>query len=129
MSDGHHITAIGMILAVITFYSFISWGIAQVYHEPQKWIIDPTDTKTMENISVQSDQISGFDVPILEQIQDFFNGLGMAVLGVANYGSAALRIAAYQEPHIPSIINVLIITPLNFIIGISFISLFKAGGG
>lgn len=97
-----------ILFGVVVLYSFIAYGIGELYNEE-----------------------SGLEIGAISEPEEDA-GWTSAVVGffstVYEYTSAVFKIALYQNEHIPSLINKLVITPINFMTLGIIVYLLRGGG-
>ena len=121
-----------MLFGVFIFYSFLGWGIAELYNEPQNPITNDQFTEfinvgTAEQSGNHSDpnyndpdcysqDCTGYIDYLPGGSNDPFTNFGKWIWNIKQGFGYSFQVLTYSNKHIPPLVNLFIITPLNFLV-------------
>lgn len=123
-----------LIFGVFITYSFIGWGIGELYNEPFEGIDTPDFLRVTNNTEFcYTDDCNGAaeylpfgskDQSILSKIRD----MGIFAVRLGSTLTMGFEVMTYGNPHIPDLVNVMVITPLNILMVGAAMFLARGGG-
>lgn len=130
--------SVNIIISIIIFYSFIGWGISQLYHENRpadmvaEWgVADPhKDSPFIDEDEPDpswwggicpSCYFAGGTSKLINGIWGFVKAIGVAIANV-------VHVASFTDERIPYLVNLLLILPMDIALILAVISLPFGGG-
>lgn len=110
--------AVMTIVGIIIFYSFISWGLGELYHDKTidkitKWEL--TDPNEESPYTISPDSVWG--------LGGVFNGIYQLIKMVLAAITNVFHIATFTDPRIPFLVNLVVIGPMNIALILSILSI------
>lgn len=126
-----------LIFGVFVLYSFIGWGIAELYHEPgydNSKLLGTFISMNSENQTRCETQTfwenaadDNPDCGALSKYDPFYY-IVKFITNLSGAVSMAFNVMIYNNPHIPYLVNVLLITPMNLMMMGAALFLGRGGG-
>ncbi|KAB2947830.1 MAG: hypothetical protein OIN84_00880 [Candidatus Methanoperedens sp.] len=106
------------IVGIIIFYSFLSWGLSELYQDRTidkitAWeLTDPNDEEPYNS-----------SVEVATGLGGVYNGIYQLIKMILAAVTNVFHIATFTDPRIPFLVNLVVIAPLNITLILSILSI------